>query len=216
MNDNDPLRSKQQQMLEHLQRRGVRDPAVLAAMSQVRRERYVPAELQEETYDDGPLPIGSRQTISQPLMVAMMTAALELSTSDIVLEVGTGSGYAAAVLASIAQEVYSVERLRELADEAEERLGADGYTNVHLRVGDGTLGWADHAPYDAIVVTAGGPCVPPALVDQLGAGGRLVIPVGSEQGAQKLIRVRKSLDGDVSEESLGDVRFVPLIGDQGW
>lgn len=185
-------------------------------MSQVRRERYVPAGRRDETYDDGPLPIGSQQTISQPLMVAMMTAALELSTSDIVLEVGTGSGYAAAVLASIAQEVYSVERLRDLADEAEERLGADGFTNIHLRVGDGTLGWAAHAPYDAIVVTAGGPCVPPALVDQLGAGGRLVIPVGSEQGAQKLIRVRKSLDGDASEESLGDVRFVPLIGDQGW
>ncbi len=214
--DDDQLHSKHQQMLEHLQRRGVRDPAVLDAMSKVHRERFVPAELQGETYDDGPLPIGSGQTISQPLMVAVMTAALELSTSDRVLEIGTGSGYAAAVLARIVDEVYSVERLKGLADEAETRLRADGYDNVHVRVGDGTLGWPEHAPYDAIVVTAGGPDVPTALLDQLGVGGRLVIPVGSERGTQKLIRVRKSLDGEVNEEALGDVRFVPLIGDQGW
>ncbi|MCM2375024.1 protein-L-isoaspartate(D-aspartate) O-methyltransferase [Aporhodopirellula aestuarii] len=203
-------------MLRLLKRRGIRDEAVLRAMAHVRREAFLPDELREHAYDDGPLPIGEGQTISQPLIVATMTAALELAGSDRVLEIGTGSGYAAAVLASIADEVYSVERKKELAETAIQNLYREGFDNVHVCVGDGTLGWLQHAPYDAIVVAAGGPEVPPTLLDQLGYGGRLVIPVGKHQHEQKLIRIRKSLDGSCDQESLGSVRFVPLIGDEGW
>ena len=196
--------------------RGVRDRAVLEAMRSVPREAFLPAELEEFAYSDAPLPIERGQTISQPYIVALMTAAAELRPGDRVLEVGTGSGYAAAILACIAREVYTIERHEELAKLAAERLAARGFSNVSVRHGDGTLGWPEHAPYDAIVVAAGGPKVPDALLGQLAPGGRLVIPVGEGRGIQQLLRVVRRADGTFRQEDLGGVRFVPLIGAQGW
>jgi protein-L-isoaspartate(D-aspartate) O-methyltransferase len=201
---------------QHLVARGIHDAAVLDAMRTVPREAFIAAELAEFAYEDAPLPIDVGQTISQPYIVAAMTVALELEPHDRVLEIGTGSGYAAAVLSRIVTEVYTVERHEELALAAERRLQTLGYANVHVRHGDGTLGWADHAPYDAIVVAAGGPEVPKALLDQLKAGGRLVIPIGSTPREQELVRVRRRTDGSYSREELGGVRFVPLVGAEGW
>jgi protein-L-isoaspartate(D-aspartate) O-methyltransferase len=196
--------------------RGVRDPAVLEAMRTVPREAFLPPELEEFAYADAPLPIERGQTISQPYIVALMAAAARLGPGDRVLEIGTGSGYAAAVLGRIAREVYTVERHEELAKLAADRLAGLGFSNVAVRHGDGTLGWAEHAPYDAIVVAAGGPKVPEALLDQLAPGGRVVIPVGEGRGFQQLVRVTREIDGGLRREELGDVRFVPLIGAQGW
>jgi protein-L-isoaspartate(D-aspartate) O-methyltransferase len=196
--------------------RGIRDRAVLEAMASVPREAFLPPQLTEFAYEDAPLPIAQGQTISQPYIVALMTAALELKPGDRVLEIGTGSGYAAAVLGRVAREVYTVERHGELAATAANRLRELGFDNVHVLHGDGTLGWAAHAPYDAIVVAAGGPQVPPALVKQLAVGGRLVIPIGEDRGLQALTRVTRQADGTLRREDLGDVRFVPLIGAQGW
>ncbi|HEX6863238.1 MAG TPA: protein-L-isoaspartate(D-aspartate) O-methyltransferase, partial [Thermoanaerobaculia bacterium] len=196
-------------------RRGVRDRWVLEALRSVPRERFVPERLAELAYEDTPLPIANEQTISQPYVVALMAEALELSPRDRVLEIGAGSGYAAAVLGRVAGEVWAVERHESLAREAAERLAALGYDNVHVVFGDGTLGWPEHAPYDAIGVAAGGPKVPQALLDQLAPGGRLVIPVGPDPRAQSLMRVRRTEEGIVRED-LGAVRFVPLIGEQGW
>ncbi len=195
--------------------RGIADGRVLDAMREVPREAFVTPELREFAYEDSPLPIEEGQTISQPWIVARMTEALELEGGERVLEIGTGSGYAAAVLGRVAGEVYSIERHGPLADLAAERLAELGYDNVTVRHGDGTLGWAEHAPYDAIVVTAGGPKVPRALLDQLAPGGRLVIPVGETLNEQRLVRVLRS-DGDFIGEELGPVRFVPLVGAQGW
>jgi protein-L-isoaspartate(D-aspartate) O-methyltransferase len=195
--------------------RGVRDPAVLAAMRSVPRERFLPPDLEEFAYQDSPLPIEQGQTISQPFIVALMTEALRLGPHDRVLEIGTGSGYAAAVLARIAREVYTIERHKELADIATWRLARLGFDNVFVRHGDGTLGWPEHAPYDAIVVAAGGPNIPESLLAQLAPGGRLVIPVGEEK-AQELVRVTRRADGSLEHEELGGVRFVPLIGAEGW
>jgi protein-L-isoaspartate(D-aspartate) O-methyltransferase len=195
--------------------RGVRDPAVLAAMRSVPRERFLPAHLEEFAYQDSPLPIEQGQTISQPFIVALMAEALQLDAGDRVLEIGTGSGYAAAVLARVAREVYTVERHGELAESARIRLGELGFDTVSVRHGDGTLGWPEHAPYDAIVVAAGGPRVPEALLAQLAPGGRLVIPIGEEK-AQELVRVTRRADGTFEREDLGAVRFVPLIGAEGW
>jgi len=196
--------------------RGVRDPRVLEAMRTVPREAFVSEHLAESAYDDSPLPIGEEQTISQPYVVALMTEALEIRPEDTVLEIGAGSGYSAAILSRIAAEVYTVERHASLAREAEERLARLGYANVHILHGDGTLGWPEHAPYDAIVVAAGGPAVPPALLDQLAEGGRLVIPIGPDPRNQDLVRVRRRAEGGTVRELLGPVRFVPLIGAQGW
>ena len=196
--------------------RGVRDRRVLAAMRTVPREAFVPADLAEFAYDDSPLPIAEEQTISQPYVVAFMAEALEIRPDDKVLEIGAGSGYAAAVLSRLGREVFAVERHESLVREAEERLVRLGYSNVRFLHGDGTLGWSEHAPYDAIVVAAGGPEVPPALLAQLAEGGRLVIPIGPDQRNQDLIRVRRPAEGDMSREALGPVRFVPLIGAQGW
>ena len=196
--------------------RGIRDPAVLAAMRAVPREAFLPPELSEFAYEDHALPIEEGQTISQPYIVALMTAALELRPGDRVLEIGTGSGYAAAVLGRIAKEVYSIERHAALADLAAARLRTLGLDNVHVLHGDGTLGWAERAPYDAIVVAAGGPDVPDALLAQLAVGGRLVIPVGEDKALQTLVRITRAADGTLRREELGDVRFVPLIGAQGW
>jgi protein-L-isoaspartate(D-aspartate) O-methyltransferase len=196
--------------------RGVRSRAVLAAMRRVKREGYVPSYLGEFAYEDTPLPIEEEQTISQPYIVGFMVEALQLRGGERVLEIGTGSGYAAAVLAEIAGEVYTIERHESLARTAEERLSRDGYANVHVRCGDGTLGWPEAAPYAAIVVAAGGPEVPKSLRTQLALGGRLVIPVGEVVGLQKLVRVTRTGPDEYEEVDLADVRFVPLVGAQGW
>lgn len=198
-----------------LSARGVTDERVLAAMASVRRERFVPADMVEFAYEDSPLPIGSGQTISQPFIVALMAEAAEIGPSDRVLEVGTGSGYGAAVLAHLAAEVWTIERHDDLAETARRRLEGEGIDNVKVLVGDGTLGWPEEAPFDAIVVTASGPVVPQALREQLTDGGRLVLPSGPDGRGQALLRVRR-VDGDYQTDDLGPVRFVPLIGAQGW
>ena len=196
--------------------RGVRDSAVLDAMRVVPREAFVAERLKPFAYDDGPLPIDEGQTISQPYIVALMTQAVQPRPGERVLEIGTGSGYGAAVLARIAADVYTVERLAGLADSARRRLADLGYGNVHVLHGDGTLGWPEHAPYDAIVVTAGGPKVPPPLLEQLAVGGRLVMPVGSSPRFQKLVRVTRTGAERYDHEELEEVAFVPLIGKEGW
>lgn len=198
-----------------LRARGIHDPHVLDALGSVPREAFVPPEFADMAYEDRPLPIESGQTISQPYIVAVMTEALALKPSDRVLEIGTGSGYAAAVLARIAKQVYTVERHEELAELSRERLSRLGFANVEIQCGDGTLGWAEHAPYDAIIVAAGGPEVPPALLEQLAIGGRLIIPVGTGR-AQELVRVTRASKTEYRREDLGAVQFVPLIGAQGW
>jgi protein-L-isoaspartate(D-aspartate) O-methyltransferase len=207
---------ERERMVELIVRRGVRDPAVLAAMRKVPREHFVAGDRAHRAYDDTPLPIGEGQTISQPYIVAAMTEALRLRPRDRVLEIGTGSGYAAAVLAVIAAEVYTVERLERLAESARRRLEELGFANVHVRHGDGSLGWPEHAPYDAIVVTAGGPDVPHSLLRQMAVGGRLVMPVGPTTRSQRLVRVVRTGEETYDRERLEDVAFVPLIGAEGW
>lgn len=205
------------QMIDYqLVARGLRDQTVLNAVSAVLREKFIPTDLVEFAYNDSPLPIAASQTISQPYIVALMTAALELKPDERVLEVGTGSGYAAAVLAEIAKEVYTIERHKILANTARKRLEELGYKNIQVLYGDGTLGWPEHAPFDAIVVAAGGPDVPETLKQQMAIGGRLVIPVGASLHAQRLVRVRRISEDEYKEEDLGSVRFVPLIGAAGW
>lgn len=213
---NDSRIAREEMVERQLVSRGIRDERVLAAMRDVPREAFIAGEMAEFAYEDAPLPIESAQTISQPYIVALMTAALELEPHHRVLEVGTGSGYAAAVCSRIAAEVYTIERHAELAEAAARRLAALGYATVHVKHGDGTLGWAEHAPYDAIVVAAGGPQVPEALLAQLGVGGRLVIPIGETQRDQRLLRVRRIGANEYDREDLGGVRFVPLIGAGGW
>ncbi|HJQ61053.1 MAG TPA: protein-L-isoaspartate(D-aspartate) O-methyltransferase [Vineibacter sp.] len=196
--------------------RGVRDARVLAAMRKVPRHEFVPEAQRAQAYSDGPLPIGDGQTISQPYIVAHMAEALLLAGGEHVLEIGAGSGYAAAVLAEIAREVITVERIAPLAVQARATLQRLGYANVEVVIGDGTLGWPPAAPYDAIVVAAGGPSVPPSLRAQLKPGGRLVIPVGQISYAQALVRVTRGADGKDRDEELSLVSFVPLIGAEGW
>ena len=196
--------------------RGVRDELVLAAMRKVPRELFLPKSLREFAYEDSPLPIAGEQTISQPYIVAFMAEALLLRGGEKILEIGTGSGYAAAVLSEIAATVYTVERLGQLAEKAAATLADLGCDNVHVRHGDGTKGWPEHAPYDAIVVAAGGPQVPEALKEQLKIGGRLVIPVGADQRSQELVRVTRISAKQYRSEDIADVRFVPLIGEEGW
>jgi protein-L-isoaspartate(D-aspartate) O-methyltransferase len=189
-------------------------PAVRAALGKVERHRLVPAEEASRAYGNFPLPIGAGQTISQPYIVALSTDLIEPRAGQVVLEVGTGSGYQAAILAEIVASVYSVEVVPQLGRSAAERLAALGYTNVEVRVGDGYAGWPEKAPFDAIVVTAAAPDVPPALVDQLKPGGRMVIPVGERWGAQDLMLVEKHADGRVEHKSVLPVRFVPLVHDR--
>ncbi len=204
-------------MVEHaVAARGVRSELVLEAMRTVPREAFLPPSMAEFAYEDAPLPIAEGQTISQPYIVALMTEALGLAGGERVLEIGTGSGYAAAVLSRIARDVYTVERIGQLAEKAAAVLARLGYVNVHVLHGDGTLGWPDHAPYDAIVVAAGGPEVPETLKRELTIGGRLVIPVGRDRRTQELVRVTRVGPDDYLTEELADVRFVPLIGAEGW
>lgn len=196
--------------------RGVTDPAVLEAMRTVPREAFVTAPCVKSAYDDRPLPIGAGQTISQPYIVALMAEALQLSATDRVLEIGTGSGYAAAILSCLAAQVHTVERLAVLYRLARRRLRRLGYTKVLVHLGNGTLGWPAQAPYDGIVVAAGGPTVPAALRAQLAVGGRLVMPVGAQPTRQSLVRVTRSSDTTYAQEELGGVCFVPLIGTEAW
>lgn len=200
----------------HVAARGIRSQLVLEAMRTVPREAFLPQHLREFAYHDAPLPIDEKQTISQPYIVALMTEALTLKGGEKVLEIGTGSGYAAAVLAQIAEEVYTVERIGQLAEKAATALSDLGYRNVHVLHGDGTRGWDEHAPYDAIVVAAGGPDVPESLKSQLKIGGRLVIPVGADRRFQELVRVTRLSELQYKTEDIADVRFVPLVGAEGW
>lgn len=200
---------------DQLRRREITDPRVLDAFARVPREAFVPDDIQEHAYADSPLPIGNGQTISQPYVVAMTVQALQLKGGERVLEIGAGSGYAAAILGALCREVDTVERIGELATAAAARLARLGYGNVHVHHADGTLGWPPNAPYEAIAVAAGAPKPPQSLLDQLAVGGRLVIPHGQAEH-QSLARITRQSATNFVEEDLGAVRFVPLIGSQGW
>jgi protein-L-isoaspartate(D-aspartate) O-methyltransferase len=206
--------ARQNMVRTQIKRRGVAAPAVLEAMRQVPREAFVPEHLVEHAYEDRPLPIEAGQTISQPFMVAAMIEAAELERGNRVLEIGAGTGYAAAVMSRIAARVYAIERHAELVEIAAARLKRLGYDTIELRVGDGTEGWSDAGPFDVIIASAGGPFVPQALKDQLEIGGRLVMPVGDAQ--QRLIKLTRESADTLHEEDLGGVAFVPLIGAHGW
>jgi len=213
----DELSLARERMLERdLRARDIRDPRVLAAMQRVPREAFVEPGMERQAYEDAPLPIGEGQTISQPYMVALMAQAAAINEADRVLEVGTGSGYAAAVLAELAARVDSVERHPSLAATASRRLAALGYLHLHVHVGDGSRGWPAGAPFDVIVVAAAAPAVPPALREQLAIGGRLVIPLGGDRGVQRLCRVTRRAADRFDSDDLGGVVFVPLVGEQGW
>jgi len=207
---------RERMVLEQLEPRGIQDEEVLEAMRAVPREAFVPDHLDEVAYGDFALPIGEGQTISQPFIVALMIEALELSSRDRVLEIGTGSGYGAAILSRIASQVYTIERRKDLARSAKEKFRELGYENIHVRHGDGTKGWEEYAPYDAIIVTAGGPQIPDPLFQHLKVGGRLVIPQGSRLTHQELVRIKKISEKEYKREKISDVRFVPLIGEKGW
>lgn len=197
--------------------RGIRDARVLRAMEKIPRHLFVDEGLIDQAYNDSPLPIGEKQTISQPYIVALMTEALELGGREKVLELGTGSGYQAAILAELADRVFTIERIASLAQRARRLLESLNYYNVVIRVGDGTYGWREESPFDAILVAAGSPSIPRTLVEQLAVGGRLVIPVGGRytQNLIKLTRLSENPD-DVQQEDLGGCRFVSLIGEHGW
>ncbi len=198
---------------QSIESRGIIDRSVLEAMTEVPREKFLPAHLREFAYDDKPLPIEEGQTISQPYVVALMAAAAELGPEGRVLEVGTGSGYGAAVLSRIAGEVWSIERHEALATSASRRLKSLGYSNAHVIHGDGTQGWPDEAPYDAIVVTAGASTIPESLVSQLAEHGRLIIPLGARGKVQRLLRIT-AVGRETVVDDLGAVRFVPLVADR--
>jgi protein-L-isoaspartate(D-aspartate) O-methyltransferase len=199
---------------EQITSRGTKDARLIAAMKKIPRHLFVEEALQSQAYTDHPLPIGEKQTISQPYMVALMTEALLLTGKEEVLEIGTGSGYQTAILAELSEKVFSVERIRSLAIRARKLLYELGYFNVEIKIFDGTFGWMEESPFDAIVVTAGSPDIPQPLIDQLAIGGRLVIPVG-DAFVQDLFRVTKTEEG-VRKEDLGGCRFVKLIGKYGW
>jgi protein-L-isoaspartate(D-aspartate) O-methyltransferase len=205
---------RERMVAEQLARRGIQDARVLSAMGKVPRHCFVDEALAGRAYGDYPLPIGEQQTISQPYMVALMTEALELVGHERVLEIGTGSGYQTAILAELCGKVFSVERIKALADRAIRILDGLGYYNVLVRVGDGSLGWREEAPFDAVLVTAAAPAIPEALVDQLSPKGRLVIPVGNAYGQELRKGVRE--EGGVRWSDLGGCVFVKLIGEKGW
>ena len=200
-------------MIERIRARGVTDTAVLAALEAVPRHLFVSTDQRAKAYDDRPLPIGDGQTISQPYMVALMTSLLELRPGERVLEVGTGSGYQAAVLSRVAAEVYTIEIRKPLAERARRTLTDLGYRNIHLRVGDGFQGWPDAAPFDGIIVTAAPPSVPDPLLRQLKVGGRLVIPVGDRNSLQSLLVLTKRPDGGFDRSNVMPVFFVPMTGE---
>jgi protein-L-isoaspartate(D-aspartate) O-methyltransferase len=200
----------------HIAARGVRSPLVLEAMGKVPREEFLPSHLREYAYEDTPLPIGEAQTISQPYIVAFMTEALGLSGGEKVLEIGAGSGYAAAVIGQVAREVVAIERHPELVGLAKERMRRLGYANVRIVEGDGTRGCPAEAPFDAIVAAASGSHIPAVLIDQLKSGGRIVMPVGDPHSVQSLVKLTKHTDGQLEREDLCAVRFVPLIGEHGF
>lgn len=195
--------------------RGIRDQRLLNAFLQVPRDAFVDESVADLAYEDNPLPIGQGQTISQPYVVALMIEALDVRPTDRVLEVGVGSGYAAAILSRLADRVFAIDRQPALANAARDRLARLGYDNVDIRIGDGTLGMSDAAPFDVILVSAGGPAIPAPLIDQLAPGGRLVIPVGKAR-EQRLLRIMKSAAGTAHQQDMGPVTFVPLVGDAGW
>lgn len=207
-------RQRDEMVRHQLKVRGINDPDVLEALRTVPRHLFVSEALRDQAYGDYPLPIGEQQTISQPYIVAEMTQALELSKDDRVLEIGTGSGYQAAILAEIVYRVYTIERIRALYIQARKLLDRLNYHNILMRCTDGTTGWQDEAPFDAIIVTAGAPHVPENLLDQLVLGGRIIVPVGN-QHSQDLIKIIKEKDG-IQKSNLGGCRFVKLIGAQGW
>lgn len=205
----DPFALEREQMVrEQIIQRGIQDQRVIQAMERVPRHRFVPPEQQARAYTDRPLSIDCNQTISQPYIVAFMTEAAHITSDSVVLEIGTGSGYQAAVLAELAKQVYSLERIPSLAEQAKQNLQALGYRNVEIRQGDGYQGWPEHAPYDAIVVTAAPPTLPPLLLDQLAIGGTLVVPVG--EGSQSLLILGRTAQGFVQKGSF-PVQFVPML-----
>jgi protein-L-isoaspartate(D-aspartate) O-methyltransferase len=207
-------RERDRMVDEQLAGRGVTDARVQAALRRVPRHRFVQEALRDRAYGDHPLPIGEEQTISQPFIVGLMTSLLELSGREKVLEVGTGSGYQTAVLAELARRVCSIERLPRLAERARATLEALGYDNVWVRVGNGALGWPDEAPFDRIIVTAGGPSVPPPLVQQLAEGGRMVLPVGTADN--QVLTIVENIGGEIRASTHGECKFVKLVGKYAW
>jgi protein-L-isoaspartate(D-aspartate) O-methyltransferase len=207
---------RERMVRRQIESRGIGNPMILNAFREVPREEFVDEEHRQWAYDDHPLPIEAGQTISQPYIVALMIDAAEIAPGDRVLEVGAGSGYAAAIISRIAADVVGVERQPALAEVARERLDRLGYSNVKIVEGDGTRGCPAEAPFDAILAAASGSHVPTSLLGQLAPGGRLVMPVGDRSGTQRLVKMTKRPDGTTTEQNLGDVRFVPLIGEEGW
>ena len=208
-------KSRADRMVEsQIVNRGVRDPDVIRVMKNTPRHKFIPAHLRNHAYNDHPLPIGSGQTISQPYIVALMTEALELTGTEMTLEIGTGSGYQTAILAELSNKVYTIERIRPLMVKARDILAELGYVNILFKAFDGTLGWKEYEPYDAIIVTAGAPKIPQPLLDQLAEDGRLIIPVGNKF-SQELIQATKK-KGNIIQKNLGGCRFVDLVGVHGW
>lgn len=212
----DTAKRREDRLVEQIEARGVRDPVVLAAMRDVERACFVPEPLRADAYADTALPIGAGQTISQPYIVAFMLEALALRGGEKVLEIGAGSGYAAAVLSKIAGEVFAIERIDSLARRAIDNLAEAGCGTVRVRHGDGTEGWPEEAPFDAILVSAGAPDLPVSLMRQLAIGGRLVVPIGSSPRYQDLVRIVRISDEQYDRKNIAEVRFVPLIGKEGW
>ncbi len=210
------IKKKRQQMVKtQLVDRGIDDGAVLNAFREVPRHKFVPEELQEKAYEDTPLLIEEGQTISQPYIVAEMIQALEPGKEDVVLEVGTGSGYAAAVLSRIVSRIYTIEFHETLAEKAENRYNELGYDNIEITIGDGSKGWPEKAPFSGILVSAAAPDIPDTLLEQLKIGGKLVLPVGDKY-LQELLQITKVSEEELSKKALGKVRFVPLVGEEGW
>jgi len=212
----DFTREREAMVERHLKRRGIKEAHIADAFLAVPREVFISPEYEHMAYGDHPLPIEAGQTISQPYIVALTIQAAEIAPGDNVLEVGAGSGYAAAVISRIAARVTAIERQHDLVEVARDRLKRLGYDNVEIIEGDGTKGCPDQAPFDAIVAAASGSHVPKAFIEQLSPGGRIVMPVGDPGWVQQLIKVTKQEDGTIKQENLGEVRFVPLIGEQGW
>jgi protein-L-isoaspartate(D-aspartate) O-methyltransferase len=212
----DFAREREAMVERQLKRRGITEEQILNAFREVPREAFIASNNVHLSYGDHPLPIEAGQTISQPYIVALMIQAADIKAGDVVLEVGAGSGYAAAVISRIADKVVGIERQHELVEIARERLAKLGYENVEIVEGDGTKGWSDAAPYDAILAAASGSHVPRPLVEQLAAGGTIVMPIGDPGWVQQLIKIRKKADGVLEQQDLGGVRFVPLIGEEGW